>query len=155
MFCTHCGADDQSDKAYCKRCGKWLGAAPPEKRLIVMLVFNLLSALFGAASAIALYASYLGTTAKPAVYVAAAFCIVISVYQSISFSFTLGLLVRARKARTDTQRVIEAKGVDHTPRLEAAETDALIDGPSVTENTTDLLEPVARRPVRSDWKRTT
>jgi hypothetical protein len=79
---------------------------------------------------------------------------VISVYQSISFSFTLGLLLRARKARTDTERVIETKGFDHTPSLEAAKTDGLIDAPSVTENTTNLLDPVARQPVRSDWKRT-
>jgi hypothetical protein len=151
MFCTHCGAGEQSNKAYCKRCGKWLGASPPEKQLIVMLVFNLLSALFGAASALALFASYLGTTAaKPAVYVAATFCIIISVYQTISFFFTLSLMLRGKKARTDTQQVKELKRPGYSPSLEAAKTGGLVDIPSVTENTTSLLEPVARRPVRSD-----
>ena len=151
MFCPKCGAEEQSAKAYCKRCGKWLGSSAPEKQMIVMLVFNGLSALFGAASAIALYASYLGTTAKPAVYVAAAFCLVISVYQTISFSFTLGLMLRAKRARTDAGHEIEGKQQE-TPRLEAAKTDRLVDLPSVTESTTDLLEPVPRRPARSEWK---
>ena len=151
MFCKHCGAGEQSNKAYCKRCGKWLGASPPEKQLIVMLVFNLLSALFGAASALALFATYLGTTAaKPAVYVAATFCIIISVYQTISFFFTLSLMLRAKSARRDTQPVKELKGTGYSPGLEAAKTDGLVDIPSVTENTTSLLDPLTRRPARSD-----
>ena len=151
MFCTHCGAGEQRNKAYCKRCGKWLGASPPEKRLIVMLVFNLLSALFGAASALALFATYLGTTAaKPAVYVAATFCIIISVYQTISFFFTLNLMLRSKRARTDTQQIKDLKEPGQLPHLEAARTDGLVDIPSVTENTTSILDPVRRGPLRSD-----
>ena len=153
MFCHHCGASDQTDKAYCKRCGKWLGAAPPEKQMIVMLVFNAISAVFAAVSAIALYATYVGSpTAKWSIYLAAAFCLVISVYQTISFSFVFRLMLRARKARTDTERLIEAKDHDYAPRLEAAKTDRLVDVPSVTENTTNLLDPVTRRPMRSNSK---
>jgi hypothetical protein len=154
MFCVHCGAAEQTEKAYCKRCGKWLGAAPPEKRMIVTLVFSAISAVFGAASAIALYATFLGTKAAPAaVYVAAAFCCVISVHQTISFFFQLELLRRLKQSRG----VSESSAVDrqfnqHAPvarALGAQDTSAFIRQPSVVEGTTELLEKVSRGSGRS------
>ena len=77
MFCTNCGASEQSLKTYCRKCGKWIGVAPPDERLSVMIVFNALSALFGIASAIALWITYVGSVgAKWSIYVAFTFCLV-------------------------------------------------------------------------------
>src|ERR1700730_10675280 len=110
IFCVHCGAPEQNEKAYCKRCGKWLGQSPPEQRMVVTLVFSAVSAVFGAASAIELYSTYLGTKAgTPAVYLAATFCCVISVHQTVSFFFQLELFKRLKKGRS-AERPEEAPG---------------------------------------------
>ena len=144
MYCINCGSGDQEKDAYCKRCGKWIGANPPDKRLIVMLVFSLLSAVLGAASAIVLYATYLGSdTGKWSVYLAAAFCLVIAVHQSINFAFGLGLLRRMRQ-KSATHEVIPSSR--NTRALNEASSTDWVDIPRVTENTTELLgsKPRAR-----------
>lgn len=160
MFCTHCGAGQQSTGAYCKRCGKWLGSSAPEQRMIIMMVFSAISAVFGGASAIALFSTYLGTTAgTPAVYLAATFCTIISVYQIINLIFTLGLFQRRKESREENQASRtrgEAEQYELSeqsrPALGPARDGAFIDTPSITESTTDLLEPV-RRVTRKDPNR--
>lgn len=117
-----------------------------------MLVFSAVSAVFGAASAIALFSTFLGTKGvPPAVYVAATFCTIISVHQIISLIFTLGLLQRLKKGRSEDQSAIAVKQSDRdapidqaAPALGAADTAAFIPPPSVGESTTELLEPVPR-----------
>jgi len=135
MYCKHFGADDQDSKAYCRQCGKWIGGSPPEARMTVMIIFNALSALFGAASAIALF-SNLSNGAEWPIYLAGTFCIVISVYQTISFLFALSLRMRLKQERgkheLDSPREVSA--------LRAADTSRFVRAASVTENTTELLE---------------
>ena len=116
-----------------------------------MLVFSAVSAVFGAASAIALFSTFLGTKGvPPAVYVAATFCTIISVHQIISLIFTLGLLQRLKKGRSEdqpavTERQYHRAPIDQAaPALGAADTAAFIPPPSVVESTTELLEPVPR-----------
>ncbi|HYN24005.1 MAG TPA: hypothetical protein VES69_03065 [Pyrinomonadaceae bacterium] len=135
MYCANCGADDQDSKTYCRQCGKWIGASPPEARMTVMIVFNALSALFGAASAIALY-SNLGKGAEWPIQLAGTFCIVISVYQTISFLFALSLRMRLKQER-DKRELDPPREV---PALRAADTSQFVRAPSVTESTTELLE---------------
>src|SRR2546429_313300 len=137
MFCVHCGAAEQSERAYCKRCGKWLGQSPPEHRMLVSLVFSAVSAVFGAASAIAIF-SALGTkAAAPTLYMAAAFCCVISIHQTISFFFQLELFRRLKQRRSDDQseEFAEQEQNVHAPRtasaLTAADTPDFIRAPSV------------------------
>lgn len=151
MFCINCGAAEQSNNAYCKRCGKWLGSSPPDQRMIVTLVFSAISAVFGAASAIALYATYLGTkNGTPAVYLAATFCCVISVHQTISFFFQLGMFRRLKDARADTEssavsRQLSQNASAQAPQaLGAADSSVFIQPASVAEGTTELLENVPR-----------
>ena len=135
MYCTHCGADEQHSKAYCRKCGKWIGSSAPEERMAVMIIFNALSALFGAVSAVALF-SNLSKGAEWPIYLAGAFCIIISVYQTISFFFALSLQRRLKQARH--QRELESPG--EVAALTSADTSQFIRVGSVTENTTELLE---------------
>ena len=154
MFCSNCGAADQSPNAYCKRCGEWLadkksfggrGASKPEQRMTSMIIFNGLSALLALFSAIALYATYLNTPeAKWSVYVAGACCFVIAIHQMISMGFALELKLRLKRGHTDAGQAIELKAGDSVPALGSGKTTQFVEAPLVTENTTELLEAVPR-----------
>jgi hypothetical protein len=155
MFCPNCGAADQNSNAYCRRCGEWLadpkstrshGAKTPEDRMKTILVFSGLNAVFALVSAIALYATYLGTPeAKWSVYLAGAFSLVIAVHQTVSFSFAFQLMQKLKRGRAGTGRSLESKAEGDPVLLGSAETAPIINAPSVTENTTDLLESSPRR----------
>lgn len=137
MFCSNCGASDQPAKTYCRQCGTWIGTAPPEERLSVMIVFNLLSAILAAAGAIALYLTHIGEpSAKWSVYMAATFCLSISVYQVLSFVFALNLRKRLRQGKATKPEL----GIGKQGELPAADTTQFVRPVSVIENTTELLE---------------
>ena len=137
MYCSNCGAPEQSSQTYCRQCGKWIGTGPPEERMTVMIVFNALSAVFGAAAAIALFVTYLGQpTAKWSIYVAATFCLIISVYQTLSFFFAMNLRSRLKQGQ-NRDLEIQANKVRELPQGDSS---SLIKSRSVTENTTELLE---------------
>lgn len=155
MFCPACGAADQSQNAYCKRCGEWLtdkksfgggGASKPEQRMTSMIVFNGLSALLALFSAIALYATYLNTPeAKWSVYVAGACCFVIAIHQMISMGFALELKLRLKRGQSDAgPRTIISKPGETVAALGSGTTAPFVEAPVVTENTTELLEAVPR-----------
>jgi hypothetical protein len=154
MFCPNCGAGEQGPNAYCKRCGDWLSdpksskhnrASSPEKRFNVMCVFNALSAALGLASAIILYATYLGRPeAKWSVYLAAAFCLVIAVHQTISFFFALEFRERMKQRRREMNPAIGSGIKGSVKSLDSGKTTEFVNPASVTENTTELLEPVPR-----------
>lgn len=135
MHCTHCGADQPQSRACCRQCGKWIGRAAPEERMTVMIIFNALSALFGAASAFALF-SEATRGAQWAINLAGIFCVMVSVYQTISFGLALSL--RMRQKREEGQRKLEKPGA--VAALRAADTSQFVPVPRVTENTTKLLE---------------
>ena len=150
MYCVNCGAADQTEQAYCRRCGKWPGGSGPDQRMRMTLIFSAVNAVLAATSAIVLYATYLGTRAgTSAVYMAAAFSCVISVHQTVSFFFQLELLRRLKRGRNAGQPLIETREeqIAGTPRTPAAlrtvDTSELIPASSVAERTTELLEPVA------------
>jgi len=107
----------------------------------VMVVFNGLSAVFAAVSAIALYATYLGTPeAKWSIYLGGAFCTVIAVHQTISFFLALGIRQKFIRKRGGSGRLVESNAT-HSPPVLNGETAPIITAPSVTEKTTELLEP--------------
>lgn len=156
MFCPACGAADQSQNAYCKRCGEWLtdkksfgggGASKPERRMTSMIVFNGLSAVLALFSAITLYATYLNTPeAKWSVYVAGACCFVIAIHQMISMGFALELKLRLKRGQSDAGQKMVSKTTDNVAALGSGKTTQFVDAPLVTENTTELLEAVPRVP---------
>lgn len=142
MYCSHCGAPEQNSKTYCRQCGKWIGSAPPEERLTVMIVFNALSAVFAAASAIALFVTYLGkASAQWSIYLAATFCLIISVYQTLSFFFALDLRRRLKMGQKENSSLGPRRQADELP---PGDTSNFVGLTSVTENTTELLERKSR-----------
>ena len=151
MFCPECGAADQSANAYCKRCGQWLAdqksrqkAHTPEKQVRTMMVFNGISAVFGMAAGIALYASVGKPSAKAVMLVAATFCGVIAVHQTISCMLALGLMLRLKTARGDPKQLNKSDLEPTLPSMaEAANTESL-NIRNLKENTTELLEATPR-----------
>jgi hypothetical protein len=148
-----CGAERQSANAYCKRCGEWLpdiktrtrntfGGETPQQNIIASQFMSVLSIVASLFSAIALYATYLGTgDAKWSVYVAAAFCLCIAGWQASSFLVSLKLQRRLKKGRqSPSQTQLETQR--SSPALNPANMTDFVTPPSVTENTTRILEPV-------------
>jgi hypothetical protein len=155
LFCYGCGAEGQSANAYCKRCGKWLpavktrsamafGGQTPQQNIFTSLFMSALSAAVALFSAIALYATYLGTPeAKWSIYIAAAFCLCIAGWQISSFMAAVKLRRRLGKGRDPfmSERIVGKKG---SPVLGPADLNPFVNASSVTESTTELLEPVSR-----------
>jgi hypothetical protein len=158
MFCTECGAADQNPNAYCKRCGEWLSgrkstkgqSANPADRMNAMTVFNACSAVMGLAAAIALFATYAGRPeAKWSVYAAGSWCLVISIHQTISFFYALELRRRFKKGRQEPRQLDASDVGRNAASLGSGEKTEFVGARTVTENTTELLEPVPRVSGRS------
>lgn len=155
MFCPGCGADGQTATAYCKRCGDWLpefkrrsnafGGDTPQQNVFTGLFMSALSAVVALFSAIALYATYLGTDeAKWSIYVAAAFCLCIAGWQVSSFVVGLKLRRRRNRARAGLETYSQIKRATPSPALPPADMSNFVRAQSVTENTTELLHPLDR-----------
>ena len=152
MFCPTCGVESQRSNAYCKRCGEWLpdlkgrtryalGGQTPRQNVFTGLFMSALSAVAALFSAIVLYATYLGSgEAKWSVYVAAAIGLCIAGWQASSFFVGLKLRRRLTSSREDFASASELETKSSAPALEAADMTEYVNGPSITENTTALLE---------------
>ena len=152
-----CGANDQTANAYCKRCGEWLpdmkartriafGGETPQQNIVTGLFMCALSSLAALFSAIALYATYLGSgEAKWSVYATAAICLCIAGWQASSFVVSLKLRQRLKGTRDTLVAATELGAKRPTQVLDAGATTAFVSVPSVTENTTGLLETTPQR----------
>jgi len=81
-----------------------LGGETPQQNVFTGLFMSALSAVVALFSAIALYATYLGTDqAKWSIYLAAAFCLCIAGWQMSSFVVGLKLRRRFNRARAGSQ----------------------------------------------------
>jgi hypothetical protein len=161
MYCQSCGAEAQVANAYCKRCGEWLpdfksrnslafGGKTPQQNIFTGLFMSGLSTLAALISAIALYATYLGSgDAKWSVYLAAAFCVCIAGWQASSFAVTMKLQRRLKRNREVYLPAANLTGKETLPALKSGESTLFIDVPRVTENTTQLLEPIGRSDTSS------
>jgi hypothetical protein len=121
-----------------------------------MVVFNALSAFLAASAALSLYATYLGRPeAKWSIYVAGAFCSVIAVHQMITFAFALELRLRSRRGRKDLQTTTGSGIAEPKAHLRGVNTGQILEIPTVTENTTELLQeaPHATEQPRSRSER--
>lgn len=154
MFCSTCGAGDQSPNAYCKRCGQWLAdqkpRRTPEEKMKAMLVLGGLSAMFALFSAIILFASIGTPHAKTAMLLAGAFCSVIAVRQTILVILAIQFKQRFKRGGGDSKRTIELETGSSVTALGSDETTEFINARSVTENTTELLDAVLRVREPSD-----
>ena len=154
MFCPNCGAGSQTANAYCKRCGDWLpnlkrrsraafGGETPQQNIFTGLFLSALSAAVALFSAIALYATYLGTDeAKWSIYLAAAFCLCIAGWQLSSFVVGLKLRSRLKRAHAGEQDDSSLAEAEASPALPPADMSNFVRAQSVTENTTELLQPL-------------
>ena len=112
----------------------------------VMMVFNGLNSVMALLAAIILYSTYLGTPeAKWSIYVAAACCSVIAVHQAISFGFALDLRLRSWRIRKELPSTYESVNTEPVGELEGRVTGRILNLPSVTENTTEILQEAPRR----------
>jgi hypothetical protein len=151
MYCSTCGAGEQHANAYCKRCGQWLpdisnrmafGGETPQQNIFTGLFMSGLSTVAALISAIALYATYLGTSdAKWSVYLAAAFCLCIAGWQASSFAVTLKLRRRMKQGHGTAGATAELGQNKPAQALPAGDSTAFVSVPPVTENTTELLQP--------------
>ena len=98
-----------------------------------MIVFNALSAVFAIISALVLFMKPEG---RWTINLAATFCLIISVYQTLCFLFALNLKSRMKQGQEKSNQ-IETRERDQLPE---ADTTNLVRPQSVTENTTELLE---------------
>ncbi len=157
MFCPNCGAAEQAADSYCKRCGEWLpdmkrrrgrrlGNATPEQLLTRVLVLGGLSSLASLIATVILFTVRDGGPLERAVMLAATFTLLACVWQFISSLIGFRLKRRLSSARTGgAERSVLAEPAEHRPALAAADTSRFAGVRSVTEGTTELLEPVPRR----------
>lgn len=69
-----------------------------------MILFNALKRRFGVISAIALFATYLGSpTAQWSIYLAATSYLIISAYQTLSFFLALNIRRRLKQGRSEVE----------------------------------------------------
>ena len=153
MYCSICGANDQSANAFCKRCGEWLpdikaasrvafGGKTPQQNIFTNLFMSALSSIAALVAAIALYATYLGSgDAKWSVYLAAAVCLCIAGWQASSFAVALKLRRRWKNMRDGRDSTIALNEMKTEHALRTGDATAFINVPAVTEDTTELLQP--------------
>jgi hypothetical protein len=98
-----------------------------------MIIFNALSALFATIAAILLFAKPEG---RWTINLAGTFCLIISVYQALSFAFALNLKRRMKQGQEKSEKI----GFKEPGKLPGADTANVIRPQSITENTTELLE---------------
>lgn len=161
MFCSNCGKGEQTPNAYCRNCGEWLFDVnslskrgrrgifkqTPEKRLRMIFAINLFSAVFALAITFALIKTFAQNATPPAIAMAIAFSVVIAAWQIVG-AITAFQLRREMLRRRSQPQTNQLDGV-HTTNdgaLPAADTSQFVrpQRASVTESTTELLEPVLR-----------
>jgi hypothetical protein len=162
MYCSNCGADNQSPDAYCKRCGEWLpdikgrrgiafGGETPQQNLFTGLFMSALSTVAALFSAIALYATYLGNgDTRWSVYVAAAFCVCIAGWQASSFVVSLRLTRRLRKARQESASVSEIDPARAARALNPGDLTDFVTAPGAPRPPLSVAEPTTKNLDLSD-----
>ena len=100
------------------------------------------NSLMALASAIMLYVTFAGTKAPIAVYIAAAFSSVIAIHQALSFVYNMQMRQRLKRGREERASTLHLDSPEPAPRLLGQGGSASSVGSSVTDNTTELLDPV-------------
>ena len=149
MFCPACGASAESDNAYCKRCGELLPGSHNRQlknSFLLMPYLNALCALLAAISFIALLVAFPNDSGGWAVAIAGISCFLIAVYQLLTFVMSLRLRRRFLRGREQSAELTEEQGTEKVERLlDAGDSTEFVKAQSVTEHTTERLEPVGRK----------
>ena len=162
MFCPKCGADAQNVESYCKRCGDWLPdlenlaksrlfrkSSRPEK-IRKIRIMEALSAGFSLTSAAIIISILAGRSNRQILVVAALLNLLVMVYQIINFY--LGYKIQQKKSHSRSEGIekFETQTEKEVRMLDSASATQFLNNPSVTENTTELLEPIPRRTNREN-----
>lgn len=151
MFCPKCGASDQRPEAYCRRCGGWLPDidAPTqaglfrkrtrEEKIRKMRILEVVSAALAFTSAAIIFLVLSGRGEPSLLNLAGICCIIIAVYQAVNFYFGYTLRPRRNKELFEEGREIERAKSDFPAAIDSYAN--IIEMPSVTENTTELIGP--------------
>ena len=162
IFCSRCGASGQRFESYCRSCGEWLpdpSAAmtprgrmrrlSPERKQRRMRALELLSATAALASGLLMLAVHSGASLELLV-VAMILCFAIVGWQMVTFF--MGRSIQARRVQESVEggATLPAARDGAPPTLNAADTRDLVQPPSVTENTTALLESIPAKKGRRE-----
>jgi hypothetical protein len=164
IFCSRCGAPGQRFESYCRSCGEWLpdpSAAmtprgrlrrlSPERKQRRMRALELLSAAAALVAGLLTLSVLTGADLERLV-VAMLLCFAVVGWQMVAFF--MGRSIQRRQNQTaaegDPPLPTAQAGAGARPVLDAADTRGLVPPPSVTENTTALLDHV---PVKRGEKR--
>jgi hypothetical protein len=157
MFCPKCGASDQRAESYCRRCGEWLPDidAPTqpmlfrkrtrEEKIRKMRILEVVSAALAFTSAAIIFSVLSGSGDTSLLNLAGICCIIIAVYQAVNFYFGYTLQPKRNKDRAQEGQEIERRMEDLPPALDGYSDERIIEMPTVTENTTELLRPERRK----------
>lgn len=148
-------------ESYCRQCGEWLpdlakrgrpgfGGDSPEESLNISLSLSAMTVIVSLLLAIWLYATYFGKPGVPGIiYITAAFLLAIAGWQASNFYVGIKLrrnLARRRKGDFDKQSNELSSASQANAALPAADDSQFIRPQvSVTENTTELLEPIPQK----------
>lgn len=149
IFCLKCGAGGQRVESYCRNCGEWLpdpAAAmtprgrlrrlSPERKQRRMRVLELLSAVAALVAGLLTLAVLTGADLELLV-LPLILCFAVVGWQVVAFFMGRSIQVRrVQESVEGEQRLSSARA----GALNAADTRGLVRPPSVTENTTALLD---------------
>jgi hypothetical protein len=161
LFCSKCGAPGQRVESYCRNCGEWLpdpAAAltprgrlrrlSPERKQRRMRLLELLSAIAALVSGFITLAVLSGADFELLV-VPMILSFVVVGWQTVAFF--MGRSIQGRRGQDSAEGgpALPIAQADVRSALNPADTRDLVRPPSVTENTTALLDPA---PVKKGRK---
>ena len=165
MFCPNCGKADQKENSYCRNCGEFLpdlsvkkknlsfGGDTPEEQIKTNLYLNLLSGFVSLTLAIALYATFVGQTAAPVIYLTIGFLLAMCGWQFTTFRIGLKLKNNFSKRREDSvsknQTPNQMKSAVTKELLKEADFENIVPT-SITENTTKTLKGKAKTSTQTE-----
>ncbi len=156
MFCSKCGAPDQSPDAYCRACGDWIAdptalsrrnpfsPTTREEKLTKIRTLQLVGAGLSITSAAILLAFLFGDLDRGLLFLALACSVVVAFYQLANIY--LGYKVSKTLPRPPNQQPVQAPSAElvASPITRRLQTPA-----SVVEGTTELLDRELSREKRS------
>ena len=160
MFCPKCGAEAQTAESYCKRCGEWLPdidhltrprvfrKRTREEKIRKMRVLEAVSAGLSLTAASIIITVLAGGADTQLLFLAAICCFLIAAYQVINFYLGYKLQHRIDQTRAKGTREIIGESTNRVRGLSAGDASSFVGGSSVTEDTTELLEPLPREAKR-------
>ena len=157
IFCSNCGASGQRVESYCRSCGEWLPdpaasgrrrgrlrRLSPERKQRRMRALELLSAAAALVAGLLILAVLTGADLELLVP-AMILCFVVVGWQMVTFFMGRSIQRRQNQTAAEGDLTLPTAQAGARPVLNAADTRGLVPTPSVTENTTALLDPVPAR----------